>query len=83
MLADVAKRREIESRNMSVEYWKTETQTVDNIFGHRFSVPKEVYSDQKYRNKLNKARTLNEVENIIHDYRKHHRKDRTHAHKTN
>jgi hypothetical protein len=76
MLVDNAKKREIEtaSRNVSVSDWKkTETPTYGNIFGHRFSVPIEVYSDEKYRDKLNKARTLNEVEHILRDYRKHHK----------
>jgi len=48
--------------------------TYDNIFGYRFDVPIEVYSDEKYREKLDKARTLDEVEHIIRDYQKHHKK---------
>jgi hypothetical protein len=76
MLAHNAKKREIEtaSRNVSVsDSKKTETPTYGNIFGHRFNVPVEVYSDEKYRDKLNKARTLSEVEHILRDYRKHHK----------
>ena len=76
MLADHAKKREIEtvSRNVSVSDWKkTETPTYGNVFGHRFNVPIEVYSDEKYRDKLNKAKTLSEVEHILRDYRKHHK----------
>jgi hypothetical protein len=75
MLADNTKKREIEtaSQNVSVGYWKTETPTYGNIFGHRFNVPIEVYSDKKYRDKLNKAKTLSEVEHILRDYRKHHK----------
>jgi hypothetical protein len=76
MLADNAKKREIEtaSRNVLVSDWQNpETSTYDNVFGHRFSVPIEVYSDEKYSDKLNKARTLSEVECILRDYRKHHK----------
>ena len=72
MLASIAKKREIESK--SVADWKTETKTYGNIFNHHFNVSIEVYSDEKYREKLNKARTLNEVERILHDYYKHHPK---------
>ena len=78
-LAHSAKKRELEiaSRNASVTpYWKTETRTYDNVFGHHFNVPIEVYSDGKYRDKLNKARTLSEVERIIRDYRRHHKTDK-------
>jgi hypothetical protein len=71
MLANTARKREIESK--PIASWKTETKTYGNIFNHHFNVPIEVYSDEKYREKLNKARTLNEVEHILHDYRKHHK----------
>jgi AN1-like Zinc finger len=74
MLAQFDKKREIETagRNLYNSDWKkTETQTNGNVFGHRFTVPIEVYSDEKYRDKLNKARTLDEAENIIRDYHKH------------
>jgi hypothetical protein len=71
MLAESARKREIAVTNVS-EYKKTETQTYGNIFGHRFNVPVEVYSDEKYRERLDKARTLSEVERILQDYRKHH-----------
>jgi len=72
LIADIAKRKEIET--VSVSDWKkTETKTYDNVHGHHFNVPIEVYSDEKYRDKLNEARTLNEVENIIRDHRKHHK----------
>lgn len=69
MLATNAKERETRAA-----YWKTETKTYGNIFNHHFNVPIEVYSDEKYREKLDKARTLNEVEHILHDYYKHHRR---------
>ena len=77
MLAYTAKKREIETarRNLYDSDWKkTETKTSNNVFGHSFTVPIEVYSDKKYREKLDKARTLSEAESIIHDYRKHHSK---------
>lgn len=72
MLASAAKKRKTGSK--SIEGWKTETKTHGNIFNHHFNVPIEVYSDEKYREKLDKARTLDEVEHILHDYCKHHRK---------
>jgi len=76
MLASTAKEREIKTASQSVPVadWKTETKTYGNIFNHHFNVPIEVYSDEKYREKLDKARTLNEVEHILHDYYKHHPK---------
>lgn len=77
MLAENARRRQLEiaSRNITTSDWKkTETQTHGNVFGHRFTVPIEVYEDAKYREKLDKAKTLSEAEHIIHDYRKHHPK---------
>ena len=58
------------------EYKKTETKTYGNIYGHHFDVPIEVYSDEKFRKKLDKARTLNDVERILRDYYKHHPKQR-------
>lgn len=76
MLASTSRKKEltIASQNVSVADWKVETNTDGNIFNHRFVVPLEVYSDKKYREKLDKARTLNEVDNILHDYYKHHPK---------
>jgi hypothetical protein len=74
MLASTAKEREIKTATQDVAYWKTETKTYGNIFNHHFNVPIEVYSDEKYREKLDKARTLNEVEHILHDFCKHHRR---------
>jgi len=50
------------------------TMTYENKHHHHFSVPAEAYSIEKYRQELNNARTLNEVERILHDYYKHHRK---------
>lgn len=49
------------------------TLTYENIHHYHFSVPAEAYSIKEYRQKLNNARTLNEVEHILHDYYKHHR----------
>lgn len=67
-LADYAQKRdEIPIPDLNVTY--------DNKHGHRFSVPSEVYLDEKYYGKLNEARTLYEVERIIHDYYKHHSKE--------
>jgi hypothetical protein len=67
MMAYEKKKREIEKVAISV--WNTkEVYTYGNIYGHHFVVPTEVYLDGKYRDKLNKARTLHEVENILRDY---------------
>jgi len=52
------------------------TFTYDNVYHHHFEVPTEVYSDIEYRNRLNNARTLEEVEKIINDYNIHRRKER-------
>jgi hypothetical protein len=41
---------------------------------HDFEVPLEVYADKEYRQKLNNARTLDEVEHILRDYYKHHKR---------
>jgi hypothetical protein len=50
------------------------TKTYDNVYHHHFWVPVEVYSDMEYRDRLNNARTLEEAEQIIHDYNRHHPK---------
>jgi len=78
MLAENARRKETEItiQNAYVSGHKTETQTYGNIYGHDFNVPVEVYSDKKYREKLDRARTLNEVERILRDYRKHLKKNK-------
>ena len=49
--------------------------TYDNIYHHHFWVPTEVYSNIEYRSRLNNARTLNEVEEIINEYNKNKRKE--------
>jgi hypothetical protein len=54
---------------------KESTKTYDNIYHHDFLVPTEVYSDEEYRGRLNNARTLEEVEQILEDYNRHHRKE--------
>jgi len=51
------------------------TRTYDNIYGCEFEVPSEVYAIAEYRDRLNKARTLEEAEKIIDDYNRHHRKE--------
>jgi GTP1/Obg family GTP-binding protein len=48
------------------------TRTYENIYHYHFEVPAEVYSNKEYREKLNKAKTVNEVEYIINSYYKHH-----------
>jgi hypothetical protein len=78
VLAENARRREIDiaKRDAYVADYKKETHTYGNIFGYRFSVPIETYSNKKYRDKLDKARTLREVEHILRDFRKHHKNDK-------
>ena len=71
-LARTAKEKEIQTAR--VIETRTTTSTSGNIFHHNFTVPIKVYSDEKYREKLDKAKTLNEVERILHDYYKHHPK---------
>ena len=51
---------------------KGDTKTYENKFGHDFTVPLEVYEDDKYRLRLNNANLLCEVESIIADYYRHH-----------
>lgn len=64
----------MKSAERNVSSYKGEIRTYGNIYGYDFIVPVEVYSDKKYREKLDKAKTLNEVERILRDYRKHHKK---------
>ena len=70
LISDIAKKKKIETMP-SCTVLEGETKTYDNIHGHHFNVPIKVYSDEKYRDKLNKARTLSEVEHILRDYRRH------------
>jgi hypothetical protein len=49
--------------------------TYENRFHNRFSVPEEVYSNKTYRERLNNANTSNQVEAIVMDYYRHHRKE--------
>jgi len=64
MLAASAIKKEV------TDYKRKETKTYGNIYGYHFNVPTKVYSDEKYREKLG---TLEGVERIIRDYRKHHK----------
>ena len=76
LMTERARLREIEIATRMASFIpskRTETKTYDNIYGYRFTVPIEVYSDKEYKEKLDKAKTLNEVERIIRDYRKHHK----------
>jgi hypothetical protein len=50
------------------------TKTYGNIYHHHFLVPVEVYTDLEYRDRLNSARTLEEVEKIIKDYKHKNKK---------
>jgi hypothetical protein len=50
------------------------TRTYENVHGYRFEVPSEVYSDAKYRHKLNYAQTIHETTGIVRDFDKHQKK---------
>ena len=45
------------------------TKTYDNIFNHHFSVSTEIYSNTTYKERLDKASTLEDVEQIIDEYK--------------
>jgi hypothetical protein len=45
------------------------TITYGNKYGHHYIVPEEIYSVEPFRERLNSASTLAEVENIIRSYR--------------
>jgi len=49
--------------------------TYENKFHNSFSVPKEVYSNKEYRNKLKNANTLEQVNNIVLNYYKNQQKE--------
>jgi hypothetical protein len=53
------------------ERFNSMTITVNNIHNHKFIVPDIIYDDKLYRQRLDKARTLKEVEGIIQDYKAH------------
>jgi len=53
------------------------TLTYENRYHYHFSVPSEAYSIEEYREKLNNAKTLDEVEHILHDYYKHNGKQKS------
>jgi hypothetical protein len=58
-----------ENRTSSI---KKETKTTENKHGYSFTVPFEVYSDTEFREKLNNATTMHEVELITNEYYKRH-----------
>ena len=60
-----------ESQNSGYVPVEVSAHTTDNKFNHDFLVPKKTYSDLKYKEKLDKARILEEVDRIINDYKKH------------
>jgi uncharacterized protein YkwD len=51
------------------------TITYGNKYGHHYIVPEEIYSAEPFRERLNSASTLAEVEQIIDDYKRHNRKE--------
>jgi hypothetical protein len=46
----------------------SETITTGNFYGHRFVVPREVYSNAEYREYLNYAKTMKSVRDIVDEY---------------
>lgn len=53
--------------------WATETYA--NKFGHEFPIPAGIYSIDKYYKKLNNARTLEQIDSIISEYKNDIEKD--------
>jgi hypothetical protein len=51
-----------------------ETITTGNKYGHRFVVPKEVYSNAEYREYLDHAETMKSVKVIVDEYYRKHKK---------
>lgn len=54
---------------------KRSNQTAGNKHGMHFEVPTEVYSDPKYRERLDNAATLYEVDQIVAEYHKRDQKE--------
>jgi hypothetical protein len=53
---------------------RTATSTYNNKFNYNFPIPAGIYWVDEYYDRLNEARTLAEVDDIIHDYRRGIRK---------
>ena len=51
-------------------YNEVMTKTFGNIYHHKFEVPSKIYSLETYGNRMNNARTLEEIDLIIKDYQK-------------
>ena len=50
------------------------TTTFGNIHNYHFGVPTQIYNEKEYRKRLDNARTLAEVDQIVEEYWRHHRK---------
>jgi mannitol/fructose-specific phosphotransferase system IIA component (Ntr-type) len=61
----------IPPKTVNPQIMYSETITTENKYSHHFIVPTLVYLNEKYRERLNNAKTLEEVEYIISDYYKH------------
>lgn len=65
-----------ESQKEQAKPLKGETTTTGNFYGHRFVVPKEVYSNATYREYLNYAKTEKSVKVIVDEYYRKYGKHR-------
>jgi len=52
---------------------KGKTTTINNKYGHRFVVPREVYSNAEYREYLDHAETMKSVKVIVDEYYRKHK----------
>ena len=66
--------QDIASDEYTKSIGKTETITIENFYGDRFVVPREVYSNAEYREYLNYAKTMKSVRVIVDEYYKKHKK---------
>lgn len=70
------KEKEIEAQIAEEEKLreKGKTTTINNKYGHRFVVPREVYLNAEYGEYLNNAQTMKSVNVIVDEYYRKHKK---------
>lgn len=66
---------DIASDELTKSMGKKEKITIENFYGDRFIVPREVYSNAEYREYLNYAKTMKSVKVIVDEYYKKHGKN--------
>lgn len=64
--------KEVEPQLSDEEVRSSATRTYHNKFKHEFPIPAGIYSIDEYYDRLNYARTLAEVDEIIDDFKKHY-----------